>query len=111
MTSPLSSDGDVTEEAERKKLLRRLDDFVAAREAYVKKPTARHQTELRFAVENIERMIFPPLREPLPEWVEKVVARIDARGAHHQMEHEKALVYMRDYINDRLSATPPSETP
>lgn len=39
----------------RAKLLRLLDDFAVAREAYVKKATAANQKVLRFSVDNIEK--------------------------------------------------------
>lgn len=71
-------------------------------------PSAAWYRDLRVLLGEVWLLMsgYPTTPAKLPEWVEHVVARIDACGAHHQMEHERALVYMRDYIADRLSVSP-----
>jgi len=90
MTSPLSSDGDPIQS-----LLARLRPGVEA---------------APWVIEELQRISHsPPLREPLPEAMQ---FQIDLARQGRLLSGPMAPVqYLIVYLADRLSATPPSETP
>lgn len=67
----------------RSKLLRLLDDFHEAKTGYLKKPTAKAQSELRFAVENIERNFDPAVAIPPETQESRTTLLRDCRDAMH----------------------------